>query len=188
MDRPAPYPYADPRAPPSDYRRRVCTFLPFVPLLLPLMSSEGISYSSRNLFQVVTHSMMVIQVQRKSYVFMAKRPLSFVPPLTRFVALPNFICYFLMIIDDGDVSAKDMSHEERREREKPTRTLFIRNIPYEANQTEVNDIFASYGKLARFYNLITKRGMAFVTYVRLKFGRRIIGKNDMSQIRKKKDN
>lgn len=59
-----------------------------------------------------------------------------------------------------------MSHEERREREKPTRTLFIRNIPYEANHHELNDIFASYGKLARFYNLISKRGMAFVTYVR----------------------
>lgn len=59
-----------------------------------------------------------------------------------------------------------MSHEERREREKPTRTLFIRNIPYEANQTELNDVFAAYGKIARFYNLVPKRGMAFVTYVR----------------------
>lgn len=70
---------------------------------------------------------------------------------------------------DGEVLAKDMSHEERREREKPTRTLFIRNVPYEANQTELSETFSSYGKVARFYNLISKRGMAFVTYVRIHF-------------------
>jgi RNA recognition motif-containing protein len=60
-----------------------------------------------------------------------------------------------------------MSHEQRREREKPTRTLFVRNVPYECSQQEITDIFSAYGKLARVYDLIQKRGMAFVTYVRV---------------------
>jgi hypothetical protein len=81
-------------------------------------------------------------------------------------SLQQFLTGMLVWLAEAEVSARDMTHEERREREKPTKTLFIRNVPYEATQQELSDIFSAYGKVSRVYDLIAKRGMAFVTYVR----------------------
>jgi RNA recognition motif-containing protein len=50
--------------------------------------------------------------------------------------------------------------------DKPTRTLFIRNISYDTSERSVVDLFSKYGEINRVFNLIPKRGMAFVTYVR----------------------
>lgn len=49
--------------------------------------------------------------------------------------------------------------------EKPTRTLFIRNIPYTTNEEEVRQLFSPFGDIKLVFSLIQKRGLAFVTYV-----------------------
>lgn len=58
-----------------------------------------------------------------------------------------------------------LNFQERRDREKPSRSLFVRNIPYDVTQEEMNTLFTEYGPLSRFYNLIPKRGIAFITFV-----------------------
>lgn len=50
-------------------------------------------------------------------------------------------------------------------KEKPTRTLFVRNISYDYSPDEIEQLFAKYGQIKKFFNLISKRGMAFITYV-----------------------
>jgi RNA recognition motif-containing protein len=49
--------------------------------------------------------------------------------------------------------------------EKASRTLFIRNVSYGTPEKEVVDLFAKYGEIKRVFNLILKRGMAFITFV-----------------------
>jgi RNA recognition motif-containing protein len=61
---------------------------------------------------------------------------------------------------------KYSTSEGKGGKERPTRTLFVRNISYNVSENEVYEIFAKFGELKRFFNLIEKRGMAFVTYVR----------------------
>lgn len=52
-----------------------------------------------------------------------------------------------------------------RDPEESTRTLFIRNLSFEASEAELHKMFEQYGELKRFFNLITKRGIIFVTFV-----------------------
>jgi len=49
--------------------------------------------------------------------------------------------------------------------EKPSRTLFIRNVQYETPEKEIHDMFSKFGEIRKFFNIVAKRGMAFVTYV-----------------------
>jgi transcription initiation factor TFIID subunit 15 len=62
--------------------------------------------------------------------------------------------------------------EERIGRERPCRTLFIRNIKYETNSDDVYRRFASHGDIKTFFDLISNRGMVFVTYYDIRHAER----------------
>eukprot|EP00029_Vermamoeba_vermiformis_P007110 TRINITY_DN297_c0_g1_i2.p1 TRINITY_DN297_c0_g1~~TRINITY_DN297_c0_g1_i2.p1 ORF type:complete len:388 (+),score=36.08 TRINITY_DN297_c0_g1_i2:98-1261(+) len=62
----------------------------------------------------------------------------------------------------------DREKSEAPAKEKPTRTLFVRNISYDYSPDEIEQMFAKYGKIKKFFNLISKRGMAFITYFDLR--------------------
>ncbi|KZW00500.1 hypothetical protein EXIGLDRAFT_830659 [Exidia glandulosa HHB12029] len=62
--------------------------------------------------------------------------------------------------------------EERIQRERPCRTLFIRNIKYETNSEDVRHQFEEYGEIKSFYDLVSSRGMVFVTYFDLRAAER----------------
>ncbi|KAL5519435.1 hypothetical protein ACEPAH_1118 [Sanghuangporus vaninii] len=62
--------------------------------------------------------------------------------------------------------------EERIMRERPCRTLFIRNIKYETNSDEVRQKFNEHGEIKTFFDLIANRGMVFVTYYDLRAAER----------------
>ena len=49
--------------------------------------------------------------------------------------------------------------------EKPSRTLFVRNINYDATESEVREIFEKYGVVQDVFSIIETRGMVFVTFV-----------------------
>jgi len=48
--------------------------------------------------------------------------------------------------------------------EQQTRTLFVRNISYHTSERALLELFEKYGDVKRTFNLIDKRGMAFITY------------------------
>ncbi|KAI8369566.1 uncharacterized protein BYT42DRAFT_503276, partial [Radiomyces spectabilis] len=58
--------------------------------------------------------------------------------------------------------------EERISREKPCRTLFVRNIQYSTNVGEIKEVFDKFGHVKDIFNLIEKRGMAFITFYDLR--------------------
>ncbi|KAI0050627.1 hypothetical protein FA95DRAFT_1486941 [Auriscalpium vulgare] len=64
--------------------------------------------------------------------------------------------------------------EERIQRERPCRTLFIRNIKasYETNSDEVRRQFEEHGEIKTFFDLIANRGMVFVTFFDLRAAER----------------
>ncbi|CDO73137.1 hypothetical protein BN946_scf185007.g192 [Trametes cinnabarina] len=67
--------------------------------------------------------------------------------------------------------------EERIQRERPCRTLFIRNIKaswcfYETNSDDVRRLFEEHGDIKTFFDLIANRGMVFVTYYDLRAAER----------------
>lgn len=62
--------------------------------------------------------------------------------------------------------------EERIQRERPCRTLFIRNIKYETSSEDVRRQFEEYGEIKSFYDLVSSRGMVFVTYFDLRAAER----------------
>ncbi|KAJ7755061.1 hypothetical protein DFH07DRAFT_903996 [Mycena maculata] len=62
--------------------------------------------------------------------------------------------------------------EERIQRERPCRTLFIRNIKYETNSDAVRQQFEEHGEIKTFFDLISTRGMVFVTYYDLRAAER----------------
>ena len=49
--------------------------------------------------------------------------------------------------------------------EKPCRTLFVRNINYDADPEEVREKFEKFGEIKELFTKIEGRGMAFVTFV-----------------------
>lgn len=69
----------------------------------------------------------------------------------------------------GSNQSFDDNDRDRRgdkvERERPSRTLFVRNINYSVSESTIREMFEQYGEIKRFFNLIEKRGMCFVTYV-----------------------
>ncbi|KAL7409413.1 hypothetical protein BDY24DRAFT_220006 [Mrakia frigida] len=66
------------------------------------------------------------------------------------------------------VTLEDQEHEnlieQRVQRERPCRTLFIRNIAYDANSQEIKRQFEDFGEIKTFFDLIANRGMIFVTF------------------------
>jgi len=54
--------------------------------------------------------------------------------------------------------------EARMKRERPCRTLFIRNIAYDTREDELTSLFERFGPIRKLFNLIPKRGMAFITF------------------------
>lgn len=62
--------------------------------------------------------------------------------------------------------------EERIQRERPCRILFIRNIKYETNSADVRRQFEEFGDIKTFFDLISTRGMVFVTYFDLRAAER----------------
>ncbi|KAH9837320.1 uncharacterized protein C8Q71DRAFT_595977 [Rhodofomes roseus] len=62
--------------------------------------------------------------------------------------------------------------EDRIQRERPCRTLFIRNIKYETSSDFVRGLFEEHGEIKTFFDLIANRGMVFVTYYDLRAAER----------------
>ncbi|KAH7881176.1 uncharacterized protein C8R40DRAFT_22447 [Lentinula edodes] len=73
---------------------------------------------------------------------------------------------------DRDDKVHDSIIEERIQRERPCRTLFIRNIKYETNSADVRRQFEEHGDIRTFFDLISTRGMVFVTYYDLRAAER----------------
>lgn len=65
---------------------------------------------------------------------------------------------------ERDDKVHDSIIEERIQRERPCRTLFIRNIKYETNSEDVRRSFEEHGDIKTFFDLIATRGMVFVTF------------------------
>ncbi|KAH9920199.1 uncharacterized protein BXZ73DRAFT_52250 [Epithele typhae] len=60
--------------------------------------------------------------------------------------------------------AHDSIIEERIQRERPCRTLFIRNIKASPTSDDVRRLFEEHGEIKTFFDLIGNRGMVFVTF------------------------
>ncbi|KAL4070508.1 hypothetical protein J3A83DRAFT_4243754 [Scleroderma citrinum] len=73
---------------------------------------------------------------------------------------------------ERDDKVHDSIIEERIQRERPCRTLFIRNIKYETNSEDVRRSFEEHGDIKTFFDLIATRGMVFVTYYDLRAAER----------------
>ncbi|TIA90201.1 hypothetical protein E3P99_01713 [Wallemia hederae] len=66
--------------------------------------------------------------------------------------------------DSDTASFYNDRKNERVQRVKPCRTLFVRNIAYDLNPDIVRTPFEQFGELERYYDLVARRGMCFVTY------------------------
>ncbi|KDQ15621.1 hypothetical protein BOTBODRAFT_31511 [Botryobasidium botryosum FD-172 SS1] len=73
---------------------------------------------------------------------------------------------------ERDDKVHDSLIEERIQRERPCRTLFIRNIKYETDSGDVRRQFEEHGEIKTFFDLISNRGMVFVTYYDLRAAER----------------
>jgi len=73
---------------------------------------------------------------------------------------------------ERDDKVHDNLIEERIMRERPCRTLFIRNIKYETDSDDVRRKFEEHGEIKTFFDLIANRGMVFVTYYDLRAAER----------------
>ncbi|TFK77507.1 RNA-binding domain-containing protein [Pluteus cervinus] len=73
---------------------------------------------------------------------------------------------------ERDDKVHDSIIEERIQRERPCRTLFIRNIKYETSSDDVRRLFEEHGEIKTFFDLISTRGMVFVTYYDLRAAER----------------
>ncbi|KAF9980463.1 hypothetical protein BGZ75_008414 [Mortierella antarctica] len=58
--------------------------------------------------------------------------------------------------------------EARLAQERPNRTLFVRNLDYNANINEVKKLFDEYGDIQKLFSRIENRGMVFITYFDLR--------------------
>ncbi|KAK4048525.1 hypothetical protein OIV83_004693 [Microbotryomycetes sp. JL201] len=68
--------------------------------------------------------------------------------------------------EGGVMSEREHEHliEERVQKERPRRTLFVRNVKYGTPSEQIKGLFERIGDLKDFHDLLEKRGMAFVTY------------------------
>ncbi|KAI9209817.1 uncharacterized protein BJ171DRAFT_7979 [Polychytrium aggregatum] len=63
----------------------------------------------------------------------------------------------------------------RRKKEHPCRTLFVRNIAYDTKGKEITDLFKGYGEIKSVFDLISSRGMIFITFYDLRDSERAKG-------------
>ncbi|GAA5930924.1 uncharacterized protein JCM15063_002497 [Sporobolomyces koalae] len=66
--------------------------------------------------------------------------------------------------DEYDGMSLNQMHEDRAQRERPGRTLFVRNLKFGVTPDQVRDTFAAIGDIKTFFDLVEKRAMAFITY------------------------
>ncbi|TIB71658.1 hypothetical protein E3Q06_02420 [Wallemia mellicola] len=97
-------------------------------------------------------------------------------------ATANKAYHPLPINPAAHVQSNSQSESERLQRQKPCRTLFVRNISYNADPLSVRTPFESYGELADFFDLIEKRGMCFITYFDLRSAENAFNAMQGSQI------
>ncbi|CAD6907863.1 unnamed protein product, partial [Tilletia controversa] len=72
---------------------------------------------------------------------------------------------------DGAAPVHEMSkheHEQltrdRLNRERPCRTLFVRNINFDTTPGQIKALFDQHGEIKTFFDLSQKRGLVFITY------------------------
>lgn len=65
-------------------------------------------------------------------------------------------------------SSKDRNHEATLLKERPCRTLFVRNVHFDITEDQIRKIFEKYGDIKGIYNLLGKRGLAFITFYDLR--------------------
>lgn len=65
---------------------------------------------------------------------------------------------------DGVAAASSSGSGGAAPPEQQSRTLFVRNVSYNTSERTLMDLFKKYGEVKRVFNLIDKRGMAFITY------------------------
>ncbi|KAK4693698.1 hypothetical protein P7C70_g8877, partial [Phenoliferia sp. Uapishka_3] len=70
--------------------------------------------------------------------------------------------------DPRDQGGETELIRDRIKRERPCRTLFVRNISYETSADLVRDRFDRIGEIKAFFDLVGTRGMAFITYYDLR--------------------
>ncbi|KGB79775.2 hypothetical protein CNBG_5613 [Cryptococcus deuterogattii R265] len=59
---------------------------------------------------------------------------------------------------------ENRSIEERIQQERPCRTLFVRNVQYDADPESLRLQFEAFGQIKNFYEMVSKRGMIFISY------------------------
>ncbi|WVQ69401.1 uncharacterized protein L199_007618 [Kwoniella botswanensis] len=64
------------------------------------------------------------------------------------------------------------SVEDRIQAERVCRTLFVRNVSYEADSDALQHSFSTYGEIKTWYDRIKERGIIFVTYFDLRAAQR----------------
>ncbi|KAJ9122344.1 hypothetical protein QFC22_001765 [Naganishia vaughanmartiniae] len=69
---------------------------------------------------------------------------------------------------NGVGGGKDKPVDERVQHERPCRTLFVRNVSYDADSSKIKAEFERYGDIKTFFDIINNRGMAFITYFDLR--------------------
>ncbi|PWY98896.1 hypothetical protein BCV70DRAFT_201681 [Testicularia cyperi] len=55
-------------------------------------------------------------------------------------------------------------HDKFGDSEKPCRTLFVRNVQFETDSKQVKEQFEQFGEIKTFFDMVNKRGIAFITY------------------------
>lgn len=87
-------------------------------------------------------------------------------------AIELFFFFFRQNMDQQHQQRKPQQQQQQsrgpKPEEKPSRTLFIRNVQYETPEKEIQEMFSKFGEIRKFFNIVAKRGMAFVTYVKKK--------------------
>ena len=63
------------------------------------------------------------------------------------------------------MSTTNATEKQNDARERPCRTLFVRNIDYNTTEGEIRMVFGRYGDIKSIFDLINRRGMVFLTYV-----------------------
>ena len=58
--------------------------------------------------------------------------------------------------------------QEANALERPSRRLFVRNIQFEVTETDVRNLFEVHGPVKNFCDLISSRGICFLTFYDLR--------------------
>lgn len=69
---------------------------------------------------------------------------------------------------EEDPPNEDAVLKDRLKRERPCRTLFVRNIDFHADMKELRQRFEQFGEVKSFFDLVEKRGLAFISFFDLR--------------------